>query len=304
MLGKLFSQALSGVVSSTPGISTSNSGSATGASSGDDAYDEGFSAGVLPESVLEEADTRALLYGPAAIVPRNNHGGTSGVTEGVRVVVVLDLQCADREVFDSEVCCRDSARRRRASIASGVSNSDSNVAGSDGSNGGGSALSRLTRSLSSAHLSQSGGSTKAHGNIPRRSHRRTSTLSSAMTASSDATCSQQRLSPASTSSSTATVSTGSTAGNVIELPVKRSILKELVFGSTPVLFNGTISKLHPLPDGDTWLATKLFKVSVTEQGSHQALDTMIVDRTKTGSSINFRRGYVAHHTDWSAKKGA
>jgi hypothetical protein len=302
MLGKLFSQALSGVVSSTPGISTSNSGSATGASSGDDTCDEGLSAGVLPESVLEEADTRALLYGPAAIVPRNNHGGTSGVTEGVRVVVVLDLQCADREVFDSEVCCRNSARRRRASIASGVSNSDSNDAGSDGRDGGGSALSRLTRSLSSAHLSQSGGSTKAHGNIPRRSHRRTSTLSPAMTASSDATCSHRRLSPASTSSST--VSTGSTAGNVIELPVKGSILKELVFGSTPVLFNGTISKLHPLPDGDTWLATKLFKVSVTEQGSHQALDTMIVDRTKTGSSINFRRGYVAHHTDWSAKKGA
>lgn len=321
MLGKLFSQAqaLAGAMSggSSPGNKAqTDAGDTWGHVAG--VTDDDIAAGFLPESVLEEADTRALLYGPAAIKSRAcsvAHGGSFG--DGVRVAVVLELPCADKTVFDSDTSLTARRQRRMSTASTGDAAREPTHHRGEAP----SALSRLTRSLSSAHLStNTGGSTKAHGNVPRSSHRRTTTLApsfSGGSGKSDSTLSG-RSSPAlssrdSTPPPATTTTTTTSLAPVVHplesedprpLPVRTSELKEIVFGSTPVMFSGTVSKLHPLPDrvsggssgssaGGAWLASKMFKVRVGDVSPRRGIETVVIDRTRaSGSTVTRRRAGI------------
>jgi hypothetical protein len=196
----------------------------------------------VPVSFLEEADTRNLLYGASF---------TSGsrvsldVAKDIRVVVVSDAQCLDHLLFDGRVVRHEPSPER---------------APRGGDNSPLSRMSALTRSFSSTMLNASLTTTSVDGSIvvlpsPKGPlhHRRTSSslvMATSVTASG---------SP-------------SLKGSVEVGPETLSVplLKETIFGYTPIRFGDAMTKVHPLPRNRaglksqrrTWLVSRVFKVGV------------------------------------------
>ncbi|KAA8910836.1 hypothetical protein TRICI_004024 [Trichomonascus ciferrii] len=189
MLGRLFSSSLGG-------------GSSSHSTSGT----EGGSHPGAPISMLEEADTRSLLYGSAVV--KSKADLKIEPARDIRVVVISDLQFLDDFLFDSN-CSQESQSSSNRPFPP---------------------LVRAASYMGPEH--------------------------------------QQRA--ASTTPSPPPPSPGGSNGPE---PLPLTLLREVLFGPTPIRFHSSVMKLHPFPNANssrrTWLVSKMFKI-----GQNDLLDSV------------------------------
>lgn len=196
MLGRLFSSSLGG-------------GSSSYGTNGGGGADGGHHSGA-PISMLEEADTRSLLYGSAVV--KSKADLKIEPARDIRVVVISDLQFLDDFLFDSH------------STQEPQSSSDRPFP----------PLVRAASYMGPEH--------------------------------------QQRAA----SSATPSPPPPSPGGSGGPEPLPLALLREVLFGPTPIRFHSSVMKLHPFPNTNsdkpsrrTWLVSKMFKI-----GQNDLLDSV------------------------------